>query len=82
MGIKQLMSLLQEKAPGCISKIMIENLTGRTIAIDASMVMLLRHLEFLITIKAMYQFLIATQGINYGSGLTELTDKEGNKTAY
>jgi len=38
MGIKQLMSLLQEKAPGCIKKIQLEHLTGRTIACDASMV--------------------------------------------
>jgi len=28
----------------------------------------------------MYQFLIATQGLNQVSGLTELTDKEGNRT--
>lgn len=29
----------------------------------------------------MYQFVIATQGMNQMSGLTELTDKEGNRTA-
>jgi len=38
MGIKQLMSLLQEKAPGCIKKIQMEHLTGRIVACDASMV--------------------------------------------
>jgi len=30
----------------------------------------------------MYQFLVATQGMNQVSGLTELTDKEGNRTAH
>jgi len=38
MGIKQLMSLLQEKAPGCIKKIQLDSLTGYTVACDASMV--------------------------------------------
>jgi len=28
----------------------------------------------------MYQFLVATQGMNQVSGLTEMTDKEGNRT--
>jgi len=43
-------------------------LTGRIVACDASM--------------AMYQFLVITQGFNQNSGLTEMTDKEGNKTAH
>lgn len=30
----------------------------------------------------MYQFIIATQQLNQVSGLTELTDKDGNRTAY
>ncbi len=30
----------------------------------------------------MYQFLVATQGFNQQTGLTELTDKEGNKTGH
>jgi len=68
MGIKQLMSLLQEKAPGCIKKIQLEGLTGYTVACDASM--------------AMYQFLVATQGMNQVSGLTEMTDKDGNRTGH
>jgi len=29
----------------------------------------------------MYQFLVITQGFNQNVGLTELTDKEGNRTA-
>jgi len=68
MGIKQLMSLLQEKAPGCIKKVQLDMLTGRIVACDASM--------------AMYQFLVITQGFNQNTGLTELTDKEGNRTAH
>jgi flap endonuclease-1 len=47
MGIKQLMSLIQEKSPKAIKSIQMDMLTGKTVAVDASM--------------AMYQFLIATQ---------------------
>ena len=67
MGIHNLMKFLQSKAPGCIRKITINGLTGRTIACDASMFM--------------YQFLISTQSWSY-SGLSEMTDKDGNKTGH
>lgn len=67
MGIYKLMSLLQEKAPECIKRAGIEVFSGRIIACDASM--------------AMYQFLVTTQGFT-NNILTELTDKEGNKTGH
>ena len=67
MGIQNLMKFLQAKAPGCIRKITIGGLTGRTVAIDASM--------------CMYQFLISTQSWTH-SDFVELTDKEGNKTGH
>eukprot|EP01015_Nassula_variabilis_P032801 TRINITY_DN7736_c0_g1_i2.p1 TRINITY_DN7736_c0_g1~~TRINITY_DN7736_c0_g1_i2.p1 ORF type:complete len:218 (+),score=52.47 TRINITY_DN7736_c0_g1_i2:124-777(+) len=67
MGIHKLMSLLAEKSPDCIKKFNIEAYAGRVVACDASM--------------AMYQFLISTSG--YSSNvLTELTDKDGNKTGH
>jgi flap endonuclease-1 len=46
MGIKQLMSLIQEKAPKAIKQVQMDMLTGKVVACDASM--------------AIYQFLIAT----------------------
>lgn len=46
MGIKQLMALIQDKAPKAIKSLPLEHLTGKTVAVDASM--------------AIYQFLIAT----------------------
>ena len=67
MGIHNLMKFLRAKAPGCIRKITINGLTGRTIACDASMFM--------------YQFLIATQSWSF-QDITELTDKDGNKTGH
>lgn len=39
MGIKQLMSLIQEKSPKAIKSLQIEMLSGKTIACDASMAM-------------------------------------------
>ena len=47
MGIKQLMSLIQDKAPKSIKSMHLDMLSGKTLAVDASM--------------SMYQFLIATQ---------------------
>ncbi|KRX08903.1 5'-3' exonuclease, C-terminal domain [Pseudocohnilembus persalinus] len=67
MGIKKLMDILREKAPGCIRKKELKFFGGRSVACDASM--------------AMYQFLVTTQGSN-DSVLTQLTDKDGNKTGH
>jgi flap endonuclease-1 len=68
MGIYKLMSLLQEKAPNSIRKVQLEVFTGRIIACDASM--------------AIYQFLFSTQGFSQQNGMTELTDKDGNRTGH
>jgi flap endonuclease-1 len=68
MGIHRLMHLLREKAPGAIKTIDPKIYTGRQVACDASM--------------AIYQFLIATQNIKLGFGLTELKDKDGNLTGH
>jgi flap endonuclease-1 len=68
MGIKQLMSLIQEKAPKAIKHIQLEILTGKIVACDASM--------------AIYQFLIATQTMKQGMGISEMRDAEGNLTGH
>ena len=73
MGINNLMPLIRQKAPGAISDIMIDKLSGKYIALDAS--------------QAMYQFLTATQhikkgGSDEGSTINEIKDSEGNLTAH
>jgi flap endonuclease-1 len=68
MGIKQLMSLIQEKAPKAIKHIQLELLTGKIVACDASM--------------AIYQFLIATQGFSKEGQMFEMRDSEGNLTGH
>jgi len=63
------MSLIQEKAPKSIKSVQLDMLSGKTMAIDASM--------------CMYQFLIATQTFSMGrSGVGELTDVDGNLTGH
>ena len=39
MGIKQLMSLISEKAPKAVKSMQLDMLTGKTVAVDASMAM-------------------------------------------
>jgi len=70
MGIKQLMSLITEKAPKSIKHMQLDMLTGKTIAVDASM--------------AIYQFLIATQSFSAAGrpGIGELKDEDGNLTGH
>jgi flap endonuclease-1 len=68
MGIKQLMSLIQEKAPKAVKQFQLELLTGKIVACDASM--------------AIYQFLIATQTMKQGIGIQEMRDSDGNLTAH
>jgi flap endonuclease-1 len=62
------MTLLREKAPGSIKEIDLKKLTGYKVACDASM--------------SIYQFLIATQGVNKSFGLQEMSDKDGNLTGH
>lgn len=68
MGITRLMHLLKEKCPGAIKQLDLKSYTGRTVACDASM--------------SIYQFLISTQHIKSGFGLTELKDQHGNLTGH
>lgn len=69
MGIHGLMKLLSEECPGCIKEITLENLTGRKIAIDASM--------------AMYQFLIAVRTAQGQGGFSaQLTNEAGEVTSH
>ena len=68
MGIHKLMTLIQEKAPKAIKQIQLDYLTGKVVACDASM--------------AIYQFLIATQTMKQGMGITEMRDSEGNLTGH
>lgn len=68
MGINQLMKLIQEKAPKSIKHIQMDHLTGKVIALDASM--------------AIYQFLIATQQVSASNSVMQLKDAEGNHTAH
>ena len=63
------MSLIQDKAPKSIKSMQLDMLSGKTVAVDASM--------------AMYQFLIATQTWSSQSrGVGELSDSEGNLTGH
>ena len=63
------MTLIQERAPKSIKTMQLEMLTGKTVAVDASM--------------AIYQFLIATQSFSAGKpGVGELRDEEGNLTGH
>ena len=64
MGIHKLMTLINDKAPKAIKEIQLDTLTGKTVCIDASM--------------SIYQFLISTQTLSKGFGVTELRDKDGN----
>ncbi|CAI2372154.1 unnamed protein product [Moneuplotes crassus] len=68
MGIHKLMSLIDEKAPDAVKEITLDTLTGKKVAIDASM--------------CIYQFLISTQTLKQGFGVTELRDKDGNLTGH
>lgn len=62
------MTLINEKAPKAVRQIQMEMLTGKVVACDASM--------------AIYQFIIATQTMKNGFGVTELKDDDGNLTGH
>lgn len=71
MGIHGLMKLLSEEAPASIKEVDMESLTGRKVAIDASM--------------AIYQFLIAVRSMNQGGGgaiASMLTNEAGDPTSH
>ena len=69
MGIHKLMDLILNHAPDSIRKRDVKYYASMTVALDASM--------------SMYQFLVSTQGVSSDSHfLTELTDKDGNKTGH
>ena len=67
MGIHGLMKLLSEEAPGAIKEVDFTALTGRKVAIDASM--------------AMYQFLVAVRAGGQGSQMN-LTNADGEVTSH
>lgn len=67
MGIKQLFSLLEARAPGCYRVVSLKIYTSQTLAFDAS--------------KVLYQFTIATTNARE-SGVFELTDAEGRPTGH
>lgn len=62
------MHLINEKAPKAVKNIHLDTLTGKNVACDASM--------------SIYQFLIATQTMKQGFGVTELKDSDGNLTGH
>ena len=72
MGIKNLMKLINDEAPGCVKDVPVDSYTGRTVAVDASM--------------SLYQFLIAvrTQGAaGAPAGVsTALTNENGEDTSH
>ena len=72
MGIKNLMKLINDEAPGCVKDVPVSSYTGRTVAVDASM--------------SLYQFLIAvrTQGAaGAPAGVsTALTNENGEDTSH
>ncbi len=72
MGIKGLMKLLDEEAPGCYRETTLDTYLGRVVAIDASM----QLYQFMIQIRAM-------SGGNAGSGLAQqLTNADGEVTSH
>lgn len=62
------MTLITEKAPKAVKNIQMNELTGKVVACDASM--------------AIYQFLISTQTLKTGFGVSELRDDKGNLTGH
>ena len=67
MGIKNLMKLINEKAPDAIKSLKLESFNGQTIAWDASL--------------SIYQFLVSTISAGH-SGVSELRDDDGNLTGH
>ncbi|EQC38324.1 flap endonuclease-1 [Saprolegnia diclina VS20] len=68
MGIKGLMKLLTDEAPSCVKEMQMSQLSGRSVAIDASM--------------ALYQFLIAVRSTGDGGGAAQLTNEAGEVTSH
>ncbi|OQR90044.1 flap endonuclease 1 [Thraustotheca clavata] len=69
MGIKGLMKLLTDEAPTCVKELQMAQLSGRSVAIDASM--------------ALYQFLIAVRSNGDGGGTAQmLTNEAGEVTSH
>lgn len=70
MGIHGLMKLLTEECPQAIKEVDMEGLTGRKVAIDASM--------------AMYQFLVAVRSNGPGGAQAsmQLTNEAGEVTSH
>jgi flap endonuclease-1 len=68
MGIKGLTKLLSDEAPDCVKEVDLASLTGRKVAIDASM--------------ALYQFLIAVRSGAPGQASTQLTNESGEVTSH
>lgn len=69
MGIHKLMDLIREHAADSIRKRELKYYASMTVALDASM--------------SIYQFLIMTQGVSSDANyLTQLTDKDGNRTGH
>lgn len=68
MGIKQLFSLLEKKAPNSFRTVSLEVFSSKLIACDAS--------------KILYQFVIATTSANGEFGVQTLTDADGIPTGH
>ena len=68
MGIKQLAKLIADVAPGAVREQTLNDFTGRTIAIDASM--------------AIYQFLVAVRAAGDGGIASMLTNEAGEVTSH
>lgn len=68
MGIQGLTKLLHDEAPDSIKEYDLDGLTGRKVAIDASM--------------AMYQFLIAVRSGSEGVAQQMLTNEAGEVTSH
>lgn len=67
MGIKQLMNIINEKAPSAVRRLPIDSFAGHIVACDASM--------------TMYQFLYATQ-YNKASTGAVFSDESGDPTSH
>jgi flap endonuclease-1 len=74
MGVLRLFQLIKEHSPEAIREIDISEYMNKKVAIDS-------YLVFIILIKTIYQYLIATKSIKEEK-IRELTDKDGNPTAH
>ena len=87
MGIKGLMKLISDEVPSCVREISMSQLSGRTVAIDASMALYqflsnTRTISLPSSFSSSFSRLVAIRS-NDGSGPSAmLTNSEGETTSH